>query len=368
MTDYLIATLDAGGNVPPALGIGAELAARGHRVRVLSHEAQRAAVTDAGLPFDAYRNSPPWTPHAEMSTLTGAARMAAMMTSSGIADDVVAAVTEHDPDIVIVDCMLLGVLNRLQREQVPPVTLFHTLYGWFDSGFRYGPIGLAGRLLRLGDPRDLWDRSRLQLLCTDHELDRRSPRGRFEQIGPVHGVTEAAEPADPPRVLVSLSTNNYPGLRQTLQKLLDACAGVAAEFVVTSGPAVDPTTLRAPTNATLHRYVPHGELMPACTAVVCHGGHATTMRALAHGLPTLIVPMHPLLDQPSVGKAVTAAGAGATISRRASTGTIRDAIADLIATASYRSGAAAIGQRFRAADGATVGADRLEQLTAARTV
>ena len=51
MTDVVFATLDAGGNVPPLLGIAEEVARRGHRVRVLGHEQQRASFEKAGLEF-----------------------------------------------------------------------------------------------------------------------------------------------------------------------------------------------------------------------------------------------------------------------------------------------------------------------------
>ncbi len=49
MSTIRFVTWDGGGNVPPALGIAAELVARGHRVGVLGHERQREPVTRAGL-------------------------------------------------------------------------------------------------------------------------------------------------------------------------------------------------------------------------------------------------------------------------------------------------------------------------------
>ena len=89
-----------------------------------------------------------------------------------------------------------------------------------------------------------------------------------------------------------------------LQRILDATAGLEARVVVTTGPAIDPASLRSAANHEVHRYVPHEELMPQVSLVVGHGGHATTMRALAHDLPLVVVPMHPLLDQPMVGASV----------------------------------------------------------------
>ena len=46
----------------------------------------------------------------------------------------------------------------------------------------------------------------------------------------------------------------------------------------------------------------HDEIMPSASLVVGHGGHSTTRRALAHGVPLLIVPIHRILDQPMIGE------------------------------------------------------------------
>ena len=48
MADILFVTWDGGGNVPPALGIAAELAGRGHRTRFLGHASQEADLRAAG--------------------------------------------------------------------------------------------------------------------------------------------------------------------------------------------------------------------------------------------------------------------------------------------------------------------------------
>ena len=49
MAEIVVVTWDGGGNVPPALAIAAELAARGHGIRVLGHRSQRDAIEAAGF-------------------------------------------------------------------------------------------------------------------------------------------------------------------------------------------------------------------------------------------------------------------------------------------------------------------------------
>ena len=51
------------------------------------------------------------------------------------------------------------------------------------------------------------------------------------------------------------------------------------ELIMTTGPAVDPSALRAPANAEVHQFLPHSEVLPDCAAVIGHGGHSTTFQA-----------------------------------------------------------------------------------------
>ena len=64
MPEILFVTWDGGGNVPPALGMATELAARGHRVRFLGHEANRGAVEAAGFEHEAYATARPFSSRA----------------------------------------------------------------------------------------------------------------------------------------------------------------------------------------------------------------------------------------------------------------------------------------------------------------
>jgi UDP:flavonoid glycosyltransferase YjiC (YdhE family) len=91
----------------------------------------------------------------------------------------------------------------------------------------------------------------------------------------------------------------------------------------------------------VHQYLPHDDIMPSASLVIGHGGHSTTMRALAHGIPLLILPMHRILDQPMIGKAVAAVGAGRVLPKTASAEEIRSAVKLLLQDLSYRHAAGA---------------------------
>ena len=179
-------------------------------------------------------------------------------------------------------------------------------------------------------------------------------------MGPV--VAFSPHVAADPAVLVSLSTIRFPKMQESLQRVLDATAGLDARVVVTTGPVIDPASLRSAGNHELHRFVPHAELMPSMSLVVGHGGHATTMQALDHDLPVVVMPMHPLLDQKMVGRSVEQAGAGRLVSKKAPAQQLRAVVSELLDDGPHRQAAARLGEQIRAMPGAVNGADQVEAL------
>jgi UDP:flavonoid glycosyltransferase YjiC (YdhE family) len=372
MANILFVTWDGGGNLPPALGIAAELHARGEQVMFLGHEQQREAVEGAGLRFEPYRHARPWSSTAPADGLRGAAAIFSMFTDRGPGQDLLASIGRRSADLVVIDCLLLGALNAADRAGLRRAVLVHTFYQYLAGRWSRGPAGILGRL-KGQHPVRLWSAADLVLVATLAELDPAARRGlpdQFLHTGPVVRVRDprpVPEAADTPRVLVSLSTIYYPGQRRALQSILDALADLPVRAVVTTGPAVDPIQLRPPANVRLHRYLPHDEVMPQVAFVICHGGHATTMCALAHNRPALIMPMHPMLDQPMIAKAVQERGAATVLPKTAAPRQIRDAIRPLLAAGPHRHAAEQLGAKIREHDAAATAADRLiALLTSAR--
>ena len=88
--------------------------------------------------------------------------------------------------------------------------------------------------------------------------------------------------------------------------------------------AIDPPAGPAPGNVTIVRSAPHAALLPLAAAVVCHGGLGTVMKALAHGLPLVVLPLG--RDQNDNAARVQACGAGVRLSAAASSKRIADAV------------------------------------------
>jgi UDP:flavonoid glycosyltransferase YjiC (YdhE family) len=69
------------------------------------------------------------------------------------------------------------------------------------------------------------------------------------------------------------------------------------EVFVSVGAEIDPTELGPqPPNVRIARHVDQGDVLPRCRAVVSHGGSGTVLAALAHGLPSVLLPIG--ADQP----------------------------------------------------------------------
>jgi UDP:flavonoid glycosyltransferase YjiC (YdhE family) len=354
MSDLLFVTWDGGGNVPPLLALGGRLRARGHSVRVMGHPQQAAAVADAGLPFVPFGDAAAFSSTDQNSPL----RLVGLFGDKVMGRDVVAELQARPADLVVVDCLLFGVMDAIHRTGAPYVVIEHLFDGYLRGPLLHGPIGWGMRVKRL-HPQALLDAAERCLVATLPELDPgRGPSGNRMHIGPF----ASARPATPaePTVLLSLSTYRYGGMLGVWQRALEAVADLPVRVIATTGPVIDPGRLRAPDNVELRAWASHGDVMPTVSAVVGHGGHATTMLALAHGLPLLVLPLFRFVDQPLVGKAVQDAGAGLTIAKTSSPQQIRDALERLLGEPGYASGARRLAERIRDLDGLKLAADSVE--------
>ncbi len=358
MADIVIVTWDGGGNVPPALAIARELAARGHGIRVLGHRSQRDAIEAAGFEVVPVSDAREFSAGDAHSTR----EMLAAFADRGMGRDLLAELARRPAELVVVDTLLLGVLDTVRRAGVPYAVLEH-FYDAYLQGALRGPLGMVLRLRGLRPGRSLAD-ARVRVVTSLPELDPVAAAPNLCQVGPV--VTWEPRVDSDPGVLVSLSTFGFPGMADLLQRVVDACSGLPARVVVTTGPLVAPSDLRAPAGVEVHRFVPHAALMARSTLLVGHGGHGTTMQALAHDLPVLVLPMDDKTDQPLVGRSVERAGAGRVLHRTSSVDLIGAAVGELLADGPHRAAAARLGALVRAGGGALGGALAVEGALAGR--
>ncbi len=373
MSQFVFVTWDGGGNLPPALGIARALGRDGYDVVILGHETQRRSIEAAGLTFTPYtgRVVPQGVTQPE-ERLQALLRQVWMNTD--LADDLLKVLAENQPDVVVVDCMLEGVLTRSDDFGASTAVLVHGLYHSILP--MREPLMAIGNQLRLdsGQPvldldRMRWEDKDLVLVTTLHEFDgvKADPAPNVRYVGPVlpapgHQTWESPWAADDefPLVLVSLSTMPGQTPLDAAQQVLDALASAPVHVVMTTG-AVPPEALSAPANAAVFAIVPHSLVLPNAALMITHGGHGSVMGALAAGVPLVCVPGVGA-DQPVVAGRVEALGAGKTVSLESVPTQLRAAAIEVLSTTAYRESARQLAGLIEHEEGASKGASVLEGL------
>ena len=158
---------------------------------------------------------------------------------------------------------------------------------------------------------------------------------------------------DQPIVLVALSTT-FQDQTACLQRIVDGLGSLPVHGIVTTGPALDPDVLTAPPNVDVLVAAPHSQILARAAVVVTHGGHGTVVRALAAGVPMVV--LHHGRDQADNAARVTARGAGLALRRTASSSDLAAAIRRLLDEPDFAHAAGRLGESIRrdAASGSLV--------------
>ncbi|MEO6126164.1 MAG: glycosyltransferase [Ilumatobacteraceae bacterium] len=110
-----------------------------------------------------------------------------------------------------------------------------------------------------------------------------------------------------PLVYVTLGT--VYARSDVFRAIFDGLAGEPLDAIVTIGNHGDRTALGSlPDNVRVERFVPQQELLPACSAVITHGGAGSMLGALMFGCPILFIPQG--ADQFTNAERAVDAGAG----------------------------------------------------------
>jgi UDP:flavonoid glycosyltransferase YjiC (YdhE family) len=138
-----------------------------------------------------------------------------------------------------------------------------------------------------------------------------------------------------PVVHVTLGTvfnHNTPLFEQVIEALRDE----DLSLVVTTGPDQDPSVLGPqPPSVHVERFLPHHLLLPYCDLVVSHSGAGTTLAALTHGIPSLLLPQ--AADGFRAAEGCVRAGAGLRLRPAEVTGhAVRSGVRELLEDPGYR--------------------------------
>lgn len=395
----------------PALGhlypLGAllvELASRGHQVHLRTMASQVATMGEVGVHTEAIDPrieaivGQDWLSDGALGVLKRSIDVLCRRAVLEV-DDLHRAVSQEQPDVVIVDANCWGAICAADAGELPwmvfsPFTPYLRSRGTppFGPGFRPLP-GLLGSLRdasvrpivsflfdRPIVPRINRIRSALGLPAVGSvdELMRRAPLlfavgGQpFEYPHPdwgdaVHFVGACAFEPGPGTVpdwldaieapIVLVNTSSIAQADAELGRVaLSALADEPVHVVATFPAGVPPGLPRTP-NSTVRQFVPHAAVLERATCVITHGGMGTTVKALDRGVPVCVVPY--ARDQAEVARRVQVARCGTRLPpRRLTPARLRSAVHEAVRMVD---GARRVADGFAANGGVTGAAALLEQ-------
>lgn len=402
MSKILVYTSPARGHLYPLVPTLEELRRRGHAVvvRTLSTEVERLrALGFAAEPIDAAvegREMDDWKAKTPPGALLAGCR-AFVDRARHEVGDLRRAIEREQPDLLFTDVNSWGAGAAAEASRLPWAAFAPYFLPLRAPGVPPWGLGLAPRPGLAGRVRDavlwavvngLYDRTLAQVnevrgsvgveplrhvadfvtrpplllsyTAEPFEYPRAWPRS-VKLVGPglweppVEGAARAPGEARP-LVLVTCSTE-FQNDGRLIETALAALADEPVRVVATTA-SLDPAGFRAPANARVERFLPHGPLLQEAACVVCHGGMGITQKALSAGVPLCVVPFG--RDQLEVAQHVVTAGAGVRLdAARLSAERLRAAVRGAM---ERKAGAVRIAERFRAAGGAAAAATALEGL------
>jgi MGT family glycosyltransferase len=413
--------IDAGGTLPPMMGVAAELVRRGHEVLVLADPTAEDVARAAGCDYLPWQTAPQIGSVAEQTDMirefeTGSplkrlrrVRERVMVGPAGFfARDVMDAATRHAADAVLVEGTIPGMVIGAEATRLPFAALMANIYarptrglppfgtGWSQAR---GPASRAreaaalfaiqrasaGMTKQLNAVRAAYglspveellgmlDHANAVLVLTSPSFDFATPHlpSNVRYVGPQlddpgwAGGWEDTADDDRPLVLVGLSSVHQ-AQAETLERISAALGRLPVRGLVTTGRAVDPAAVSAPANVDVVRAAPHSLVLRRAAAVVTHAGHGTVMRSLAAGVPLVCLPMG--RDQKDDTVRVLRLGAGVRVRSSAPPEQIAAAVGRVLEDERYavaaRSFATVLAEEARTRPSA---ADEAEALLAVRT-
>ena len=397
----LLATRGSSGHVGPLAPFGQACVRAGHEVLVVAQAQHRSNVERTGLPFAPVGDPPPeeWMPLlGEFARAPHEAAHARMVGEFFAGVDLRAAlpgqralVEEWRPDVIVRDSWEFASAVVAELHGIPLVRVGLGLAAMEELSIRHAAAGVDAARAGLGRPADP-DGDRLREapyltvvpeLLEDPATPASGPVARFAHgLGPA-GPAEPWGDGDAPLVYVTFGSVTagahlpyYPGLHRAA---IDALAPLHARILLTIGDDRDPAQLGTlPANVRAERWVSHGSVMPRAAVVVGHGGYGTTLDALGHGTPLVVVPLFSL-DQWANADAVARVGAGvALVAERGARAVLETpgpatldrlgpAVQELLDDPSYRRGAEAVATARRALPPVEAAVDQLVRLAGTRS-
>ncbi len=378
----------AGGNghFVPLMPVASAAESRGHTIAFGCGPSMVSTVEAAGFvvfPMGTDSASPPQRiPLRPLDTARAAQEFRdrfARRAAQDRAPRTIGLCSEWQPDVLVCDETDFGAMVAAERLGVPYATVLVLAAG---SWVRAELVGEALDELRAehGLPPDPeLEMLRRYLVLSPFPPGFRDPAHPLPATAPSFCplVPEAA--GDPPPAWSSMLPG-APGVYFTLGTVFNTESGdlftrvlaglrdLPVKVVVTVGHHIDPEELGPqPANVHIERYMAQESILPHCSLVVSHGGSGSVIGALAHGRPSVLIPMG--ADQPANAARCVQLGVARVLDPIGATpDTVRTAVSAVLEDPGYRRAAERIRDEFAALPGPAHTIGLLERLAAEKRV
>lgn len=332
----LITSRGSSGHLLPLVPFGRAFANAGHEVLVAVQGQHRVNVERIGLPFAVVGDPPPeeWMPlmagSSQLALEAANERMVGVFFAGIDTRAALPALTEiverWKPDVIVRETWEFGSTIVGELAGIPVVRV-----GLGLTSIEEWTIEIAAPTLdeirrdRGLPPDPAGDRLRSSHYFTlmpepiDPAIDRLAPIvHRFREPG-----AESAPPLpelwtgnEGPLVYLSLGSvaagSHLPYFPALYEMAVEALAELPVRLLVTIGNERDPDELGIdplPPNVRVEQWVSQDAISARAATIVCHGGYGTTLHALGHGTPLVVLPLFSA-DQWANARAVARVGAG----------------------------------------------------------
>jgi UDP:flavonoid glycosyltransferase YjiC (YdhE family) len=295
----VFSTTGHSGHLLPLVPLARACMRAGHDVVVVTHAPRVANVERLGLPVHAVAvpSDEAWAPLMARIPRLRQSEGDALIISEGFAriggggalPGVLAAVEALQPDVVVHEGYEFAGPIAAERHGRPLARMALGLASTEAWVTRLAAPAVAELRRDAGLAPEALDAPLLSLLGP--AFDDGPAAQRFRD-----GASAGAAQRDgrPPLVYLTLGsvTGSLPFYPDLHRRLLDALADLPARVLLTIGRDADPEALGpVPANARAESWVDQEEVLRHAAVVVSHGGHGTTLGALAHGVPQALLPL-----------------------------------------------------------------------------
>jgi MGT family glycosyltransferase len=382
----LIVTWLGGGATQPAIGLGRELSARGHRVRILAPARFAGRIAAAGCEHAAHPATAEFDAGHGRAMEDQSPFLAATFFGPWLAGAVAEQAALFRPGVVVVDYLLRSAVCEAEAQRIPLILLMHMAYRFHARvagdpdapwGWRWQYRLVNERRVASGLPPlpagpepmsvALARRADRTLVTVPAAFDGwPDPPANVVHIGPISEEAAAAPWVPPwpdgygrPLAVVTLGTT-YMHQEGALRRVLAALDGLGTRVLVLTGPELDPSEVPGGPGVRVESYVPHAAVLPHAAVVISHGGMGSLLEAFRAGVPSVCIPLG--RDQAENAAAAAEWGAAIALPGDATSGRLRAAITEALASPALRGGARRMAGALAACGGASAAADEIEQV------